>query len=75
MTKNTDSYRQIGINLKNIRISRKQTQMDIGVITGFSRQYVGKIETGKARITFNVLFRLATRLKVSSQDLLAGLDI
>lgn len=75
MIKNTDSYRQIGINLKNIRLSRRQSQMDIGAITEYSRQYIGKIETGKARITLNVLFRLATCLKITSKELFSGLDI
>ncbi len=70
MIKNTAGYRKIGIKLKNIRLSRKQTQMDIGELTGFSRQYIGKIEAGKARITFAVLCMLVTGLKITSQELL-----
>ena len=72
---NTYGHRQIGINLKNIRLRRRQTQMDIGAITEYSRQYIGKIEAGKARITFNVLSRLATCLEISSKELFSGLDI
>ena len=75
MIKNIEAHRQIGINLKNIRLRRRQTQMDMGAITGFSRQYIGKIEAGKARITFNVLSRLANCLKVTSKELFSGLDI
>lgn len=75
MIKNTNGYYQIGINLKNIRLRRRQTQMDFGAITEYSRQYIGKIETGKARVTFNLLCKLVRGLEITLEELISNDDM
>lgn len=47
-------------------------QIDVAIATNLNRTYVSRIETGKARITYNVLIRLIRGLHISSDILLKG---
>lgn len=64
------TYEIIGKNLKTIRLQRKLLQVDIAVATGINSKYISKIESGKARITLPILYKLVKGLKIKSKDLL-----
>lgn len=61
---------RIGRNLKKIRLQKNLTQMDVSIVTNLSRSYIGKIETGKARVTIGLLYILVKGLEITSSNLI-----
>lgn len=70
MVRHKKSYQVIGINLRKIRLQKGLMQIDVAVATNLDRSYISRIETGKARITFNLLCRLVKGLEISATDLI-----
>jgi len=50
-------------------------QIDVAVITDLPRTYISKIETGKARVTLSLMYRLVKGLEITSTDLIEGKSI
>lgn len=44
--------------------------MEIALDTNLNESYISRIETGKARITFNLLGQLCKGLKIHSSELI-----
>ncbi len=70
MIDHREASRKIGRNLKKIRLEMHLTQMDVAVATNLNESYISRIETGKARVTFNLLEQLTSGLKFSSKQLI-----
>lgn len=64
--------RKIGKNLKKIRLQKGLTQIDVAVAANLNRTYISRIESGKARVTYNLFFQLAKGLEITSMELLGG---
>lgn len=62
----------IGRNLNHIRKRRGQSLDKVADLTGVSKAMLGQIERGESTPSVNVLWRIATGLKVSFSSLLAN---
>lgn len=72
MGKYANCYVQIGRNLRAYRKSIGYFQIDVAVATGLHATYVSRIETGKARVTYNLLVKLVRKLHIPPSVLLRG---
>jgi transcriptional regulator with XRE-family HTH domain len=61
----TDLDVQIGKRLRELRITRRVSQSDLGKVLGITFQQIQKFERGDNRITASQLFRLSKHLGVS----------
>jgi len=62
----------LGARIRELRLSRGVTQVDLGDAIGLTFQQVQKYEWGKNRISVGRLFKIAEALKVNVADLLPG---
>jgi transcriptional regulator with XRE-family HTH domain len=67
-----DLQRRFGINLRNERKARHQSQEAFADLLGVHRTYVGGLERGERNVTLRTVERLAERLHVCAADLLGG---
>ncbi len=65
----------IGHNLRRIRKQRGLMQIDLAVSTDVDRTYISRVETGQARVSFNLLCKLVKGLEITSADLLEHVAI
>lgn len=72
MGKLANCYIQIGRNLRTYRKSIGFFQVDVATAANLNRTYVSRIETGKARITYNLLVKLVRSLHIPPDVLLKG---
>lgn len=70
MASHSEDSRRIGHNLRKVRRQKGLMQIEVAVAADMDRSYISRIETGKARITFELLFRLVKSLEILSKDLL-----
>jgi len=59
----------VGANVRRLR-ARKFTQQELETLTGFSVQYIRKIERGSVNVNLDTLCRLANALDVGPGALL-----
>lgn len=57
--------KDLGKNLKKIRIQKGLTQETISLESGISRSHIAMIEIGKRDITVSALFKISRALNVS----------
>ena len=62
--------KQLGQNIKRIRLRRKMSQGDICRAIKMDRSYMSAIEGGKVNVTLAVLEKIAHALSVSAKELL-----
>jgi len=62
--------KQLGQNIKRIRLKKRMSQGDICRAIGMDRSYMSAIESGKKNVTLAVLEKLANALDVSVDELL-----
>lgn len=62
---------RVGLNIQNLRYSRKLSQEALALIAGIDRSYISEIELAKSSVSLDILERLACALDVDSQVLLA----
>lgn len=60
----------LGSNIRAAREKRGISQRQFALMTGTSRSYLWKIETGKADIGLDVLCRVAQALDIPVRDLI-----
>lgn len=65
--------RQVGANLRNIRIARGLTQQQLAQEIGLTFQQLQKYEHGKNRISASVLYEISKILEVFIEEFFAGL--
>ncbi len=75
MVKDHECYQQFGRNLRRFRRNHGYMQIDIAVATDIDRTYVSRIETGKARVTFDLILKLVRGLEITSKELIENDDI
>ena len=61
---------KIGINLKDARIDRRLTQLEVADLIGKKSNYYAKLERGEARPSLKTLEKLVHVLQVRSSDIL-----
>jgi transcriptional regulator with XRE-family HTH domain len=63
--------RQIGFNIRRLRLARKMTQLDLAFAAEISDNYMSDIELGKQNFSLDILEGLANALDVAPIDLFA----
>ncbi len=70
MLKEKDKILLIGKNIAKRRKALNYTQDKLAEIADTSRDYLAKLETGKKRMSLNMLFKIADALKVPESVLM-----
>ena len=60
----------IGLNIKQIRESKKLTQVEVAELAGIKVNYFAMIERGEVNFTFDKIYRIIKALKVKSSQVL-----
>jgi transcriptional regulator with XRE-family HTH domain len=68
-------YLVIGRQVRRIRKKLGLKQIDLAVEADLNRTYVSRIETGKARVTFDLLYKLVRGLGITSEELISNDDM
>jgi len=66
-------YRQLGTNVRRLRLEQGWSQDVLSDRSGLHRAHIGEIERGETNVTLQTLKTLADTLKVRVTDLLKGL--
>lgn len=64
---------RLGKHVRKVRISKGLTQEELADRAGYYRTYVGHIENAKYSPSVHTVWRLASAMKMSVNDLLDGL--
>lgn len=67
---NVHEKRILGAKIQSMRAERGISQRQLALMTGTSRSYLWKIETGAADVGIDVLIRIARALDVRVHDLI-----
>jgi transcriptional regulator with XRE-family HTH domain len=67
-----DVQKQIGMNIRKLRVSRGWSQDKFGDLSGLNRAHVGEIERGESNVTIQTLKLIADTLGVKIGDLVKG---
>ena len=67
---NACEKQSLGSNIKSAREERGISQRKLALMTGTSRSYLWKIETGSAGLGIDVLCRIARALDMDVRDLI-----
>jgi len=59
--------------LSKLRNSKKVTQYELAIRSGFSRQYISLVESGKKMPTLNFIFCIAASFDIDVKDFLVML--
>jgi HTH-type transcriptional regulator, competence development regulator len=59
----------LGRKIKQVRLSKGMTQMDLEVASGITEADISRIENGKQNIEFFTLVKLAQSLEIGIKDL------
>jgi|ERR1700743_1565445 len=62
--------RQLGLNLRRLRVARNISQQDIALEAAMSLSYLSNIELGKANPSITVIGKIAEAIGVEPADLL-----
>ena len=67
---NIREKRSLGSNIRSARTERGITQLKLALMTGVSRSYLWKIESGTADVGIDVIIRIAKALDMPVRDLI-----
>ena len=67
---NEREKRSLGSQIREARAAQGISQRQLALMTGTSRSYLWKIETGTADVGIDVLIRIAQALDVKVRDLI-----
>jgi transcriptional regulator with XRE-family HTH domain len=65
-----DLQRQLGANLRALRLKRGLSQEAMADLLGIHRTYIGGLERGERNVTLRTVERLAVQLDVEPRELL-----
>jgi len=68
-----DVQKQVGGNIRRLRLKRGWSQDQFGDLSGLNRAHVGEIERGESNVTIQTLKIIADTLHVKIRDLVQGL--
>lgn len=60
----------VGKRIRQLRLSKKATQIQLAYWCDFKRQYMSRVEAGEINLTLKTLVKIADALDVSIHDLL-----
>ncbi len=63
-----DVYKKIGKRIRDIRIEKSMTQLDIAAACNFEKSTISRIEAGRTNITVKTLYLLSKALGVEMKD-------
>ncbi len=66
---NTDLLKKFGLHLRNLRLDRKMSQIDLAYKGEFDRNYIGMLERGERNPSLKNLKRLAQALDITLTEL------
>lgn len=72
-SRHLNSYKKLGMNIRNIRINKKLSQEELAFRISSARNYIGCIERGEKFPGLAILMDIASALNCKVQDLV--LDI
>ena len=72
ITNANQSQESFAHRLRQLRVQKAMTQMELGRLTDVSQVYIGRLEKGSSQPTADVIKRLAHSLDVTSGYLLEG---
>jgi transcriptional regulator with XRE-family HTH domain len=61
--------KQIGANIRKIRVRKALTQLDLAASCGFDESSIGRIENGNTNPTVKTLLKISVALDVNLSDL------
>lgn len=64
------NYKELGLRIRKMRISKAMTQIDVAKATGLSTQHISNIETSKSKVSLDKLVSIANVLDCSMDELL-----
>lgn len=67
---NVREKRSLGAKVRELRIAQGVSQRQLALMTGISRSYLWKIETGTADIGIDVLIKIARALDAQVHELI-----
>ena len=67
---NVREKRNLGAKVRELRIAQGVSQRQLALMTGISRSYLWKIETGTADIGIDVLIKIARALDAQVHELI-----
>ncbi len=62
--------KNLGANIRAIRLSKKMTQLDLAVAMDNYSEQIGRIERGISDVRITTILRIANALEVSLEELL-----
>lgn len=65
------AYYELGRRISERRIEMGMTQTDLGKLVGLSRTSISNIETGRQRIQYRTLIRVAFHLELTMHELVS----
>ena len=70
------NYADVGKHIKEKRLDKGLSQVDLGDIVRVNSEHISRIETGKKPVTLDLLVLIANALDTSADDLLVdSLDV
>lgn len=60
---------RVGLNVRNLRSSRRLSQEQLALAAGVDRSYISEIELAKNSASIDVLERIADALEVDAKEL------
>lgn len=67
--------KQVGYNLRTMRLVKRLSSVDVENLTGIARQRIIGYETGRVGISVSILLDLAKLYDTPIQDFFNGIDI
>ena len=66
--------KEIGSQLKKLRIEKELTQEKLAYLTGTDPSYIRKVESGKVNISVKRLYAIASSLEISLSELFSSIN-
>jgi transcriptional regulator with XRE-family HTH domain len=64
-----DAQQLFGLRVKQLRLSKKISQEELGALSNLDRTYISGIERGKRNVTLKNILQIASALGVSALEL------
>ncbi len=65
----------LGLNVKNRRLQKQWTQLELCHAAGIDLSYISRIERGQVNVSIEALLKVSTALECDARDLLPENDL
>lgn len=69
LVKNEEYLIDLGLTIKQLRLSKKMTQLELSIDSGVPLSQIGAIESGKLNTTVKTLKKISDSLNVKTKEL------